>query len=133
MKFVDTNIFIRLLTNDVPEKARRCEELFKAAIKNEEELYTSELVIAEIVWVLESYYGLPKIKVKEKVEKILNTHNLFCPNKDILYESLVDYFLKDIDFIDAYNAALMKRKNILKIFSYDSDFDKISSIKRIEP
>ncbi|MGA1839398.1 MAG: PIN domain-containing protein [bacterium] len=127
MKFVDTNIFIRLLTNDDPEKAKRCEELFKAAKKNEEELYTSELVIAEIVWVLESYYDLPKGEVKEKVEKILNTHNLFCPNKDILYESLMNYFLKNIDFIDA----LMKRKNILKIFLYDSDFDKISSLKRI--
>ena len=96
MKFVDTNIFIRLLTNDDPEKAKQCEKLFKAAKKNEEELFTSELVIAEIVWVLESYYGLTKREVKEKVEKILNTHNLFCPNKDILYESLADYFLKNI-------------------------------------
>ena len=96
MKFIDTNIFLRFLTNDDPKKARCCEELFKKIIKDEEQLFTSELVIAEIIWVLESYYGLSKENVKEKIEKILNTKNLLCPNKDILYESLALYLLKNI-------------------------------------
>jgi len=30
--FVDTNIFLRFLTNDVPIKAKKAEALFKAAV-----------------------------------------------------------------------------------------------------
>jgi predicted nucleic-acid-binding protein len=133
MKFIDTNIFLRFLTNDDPGKAQCCEKLFKKTIKDEEQLFTSELVIAEIVWVLEFYYGLSKEEVKEKVEKILNTKNLFCPNRSILYESLALYLLKNIDFIDAYNSLIMKQNSISEIYSYDLDFDRISGIRRIEP
>jgi len=34
MKFLDTNIFIRYLTNDIPVKADECEKIFKKAVKN---------------------------------------------------------------------------------------------------
>jgi len=68
------------------------------------------MVIAEIVWVLESYYGLPKEEVQDKVEKILNTTNLICTNKDLILSALTLYSQKNIDFIDAYNALMMKNK-----------------------
>jgi hypothetical protein len=36
------------------------------------------LVIAEVVWTLESFYELGKAEIAEKVEKILVTPNLEC-------------------------------------------------------
>ena len=65
MKFIDTNIFIRFLTNDIPEKAEACDHLFRDAAEKNERLFTTEMVIAEIIWVLESYYELPKKEVQE--------------------------------------------------------------------
>ena len=88
MRFVDTNVFIRFLTEDIPEKADACEELFKKALADKERLFTTELVIAEIIWVLEFYYELPKNEVQEKVEKILNTSNLVCPQKEVILGAL---------------------------------------------
>lgn len=35
------------------------------------------------------------------------------------------YQLKNIDFIDAYNAVLMRTRKIAAIYSYDTDFDKV--------
>ena len=84
MIFIDTNIFIRFLTDDVPEKADSCEKLFKQAVEKKETLFTTEMVIAEIIWVLESYYDLQKDDIAGKMEKILNTHNLLCPNNDLI-------------------------------------------------
>ncbi len=55
---VDTNVFIRYLTDDDREKADRVEALLSRAAKGEIRLVTTELVIAEVVWVLESSYGL---------------------------------------------------------------------------
>ena len=83
--FVDTNVFLRFLTNDDPAKAKRAETLFRDALRGKIKLATSLLVIAEIIWTLESFYKLEKSDIATKVEKILNTPNLHCPEAPLLY------------------------------------------------
>ena len=133
MRFLDTNIFIRFLTDDVPEKVDACEEIFKKAVEKQETLFTTDLVIAEIVWVLESFYELPKNEVQDKVEKILNTPNLICPHKDLILSALVLYSEKNIDYIDAYNALILKENGIEELYSYDKHYDRIDWLTRLEP
>ncbi|MFZ0611661.1 MAG: PIN domain-containing protein [Desulfobacterales bacterium] len=133
MKFIDTNIFIRFLTNDIPEKADVCEHLFREAAANNETLFTTEMVIAEIIWVLESYYERPRKEVREMVEKILITPFLFCPQKDLILNALILYDDKNIDYIDAYNASILRELKIKEVYSYDRHYDKIEWVRRIEP
>lgn len=133
MRFVDTNIFLRFLINDVPHQADACEALFRRAIAGEEALYTTDMVIAEIVWVLESYYELARKDVREMVEKILNTRNLACENKEIILHALALYDEKNIDYIDACNACSLKTKGIHEVYSYDRHYDRLNWLKRIEP
>ena len=133
MRFLDTNIFIRFLTDDVPQKADACEKVFKKAVEKKETLFTTELVIAEIVWVLESFYELQKEEVQDKVEKILNTPNLICPHKDLILSALIIYSEKNIDYIDAYNALILKENGIEELYSYDKHYDRIDWLTRLEP
>ena len=133
MRFVDTNIFLRFLVNDDHVQANACEGLFRDTIQGETTLLTSEMVIAEIVWVLESYYHLEKADIQMNVEKILNTPNLHCPNQEIIISALSLYVEKNIDYIDAYNAFLLKKHEVFEIYSYDKHFDRIDWLKRIEP
>lgn len=133
MKFLDTSIFIRFLTDDVPEKADACEEILKKAVEKQETLFTTDLVIAEIVWVLESFYELPKNEIQDKVEKILNTPNLICLHKDLILSALISYSEKNIDYIDAYNALILKENGIEELYSYDKHYDRIDWLTRLEP
>jgi predicted nucleic-acid-binding protein len=133
MKFIDTNIFIRFLTNDIPKKADACEQLFREAVEKNEKFFTTEMVIAEIVWVLESYYELPKKEVRKMVEKILITPFLFCVQKDLILNALILYSEKDIDYIDAYNLSVLKEQGIREAYSYDRHYDKIEWVSRLEP
>ena len=133
MRFVDTNIFLRFLVNDDLPKSEACETLFRKTIAGEETLYTTDLVIAEIVWVLESYYELTKHDIREKVEKILNTQNLDCPNKALILNALAMYAEKNIDYVGAYNGFILKKAGITDVYSYDKHFDRLSWLKRIEP
>lgn len=133
MRFLDTNIFISFLTDDVPKKADACEAIFKKAVEKQETFFTTDLVIAEIVWVLESFYKLPGNEVQDKVEKILNTPNLICPNKDLILNALILYSEKNIDFIDAYNALILKDNGIKELYSYDKHYDRIDWLTRLEP
>jgi predicted nucleic-acid-binding protein len=117
--FVDTNVFLRFLTNDDPAKAKRAETLFRDALRGKIRLATSLLVIAEIIWTLESFYKLEKSDIAAKVEKILNTPNLDCPETPLIFLALDLYVHANIDFIDAHNAFYMKEQGITEVLTYD--------------
>ena len=114
--FVDTNLFIRYLTNDDIEKANRVEELLDKAALGKVRLITCEVVMAEVVWVLESYYNLNKVQIAEYLGAILATPGLNVLNGKVV-EKAVEYYLNEnIDFIDAYIVSLMNRLNILSFY-----------------
>lgn len=91
------------------------------------------MVIAELIWTLTSFYKVPKADVIEKISVIIGTESIGIPEKDIIAEALMLYARKNIDYIDAYNAAFMRHQGIERIYSYDLDFDRIEGIERKEP
>ncbi|UCH97946.1 MAG: PIN domain-containing protein [Candidatus Aminicenantes bacterium] len=131
--FIDTNILLRYLTGDDPIKYERCRDLFKRVLEKKILLLTSDMVIAELIWTLHSFYNVSKEEIIEKVTIMINTPNLKILNKKLLSEALVLFSQENIDYIDAYNAVFMKNKGCTQIFSYDKDFDCIEDIKRMEP
>ena len=135
VKFVDANIFIRFITKDDPEKARRCYELFAAAEKRKIVLTTNESILAEVVYILSSrsLYGLPTKKIKELLVPLVSLKGLQLERKKEFLLALEIYSIKAIDFEDALAASRMKFDGIETIYSYDRHFDKLAWVKRIEP
>lgn len=132
--FVDTNIFLRFLTNDDPVKAKHAEALFRDAVLGKKTLTTSLLVIAEIVWTLESFYKLDKLDIAGKIEKILNTPHLECPEASHLLAALDSYVSYNVDFIDAYHANYLKEVGPTKVYTYDrKHFTRFPWLEVIEP
>lgn len=117
--FVDTNLFLRFLTNDIPVQADAVESLLHRAAKGKLNLVTISIVIAEIVWTLESYYELDKKEIQEMILGILNTDGLDVIDSDLLLQAIVLYTDKNVDFTDAFNAAWMIKNNIDKIYTFD--------------
>ena len=117
--FVDTNLFIRYLTNDDPVKANKVEDLLNQAAAGKIRLVTAEIMLTEVVWVLASYYALKKDQISSMVKAILATPGLEVINGKLL-EKAVDYYLyRNVDFIDAYIVALMEKLKISDIYSFD--------------
>lgn len=132
--FADTNLFLRFLTNDVPAKADAVESLFRKAREGQFTLVTSVLVIAEIVWTLESYYACTRSDIVEKVLAILNTPGLETEDSDRLIQAMVWYSEKNVDFIDAYNAAWMRGNGVGEIRTFDlKHFKRFDGIISREP
>ncbi len=117
--FVDTNVFLRFLTNDDPVKAKQAEALFRKGIKGQLQLTTSLLVVAEIVWTLESFYHLSKADIASKVETILNTPNLLCLESETTVLALDLHVQENIDFIDAFQACNLQAQGLSQIATYD--------------
>ncbi|RLB96758.1 MAG: type II toxin-antitoxin system VapC family toxin [Deltaproteobacteria bacterium] len=132
--FIDTNLFIRYLTNDDPQKADRVDRLLEQAAKGKVKLMTAEIVLAEVVWVLESYYKLENVRIAEILKAILSTPGLEILNGKIVEKALQYYLLKNIDFVDAYIVALMKKHKVAGIYSFDKKhLDRITHVTRLEP
>lgn len=132
--FVDTNLFIRYLTNDDPILADRVELLLDSAATGSAQLVTTELVMAESVWVLESSYHLDHAQIASLIRGILATPGMEVINGDLVGKALVMYELQNIDFVDAYIAALMEKQGIKDIYSYDKKhLSRVKSINRKEP
>lgn len=118
-QFVDTNVFLRFLTNDVPEQAAAVEGLLAAAASGHIRLTTNPMVIAEIVWTLESFYQLQRADVAAKVTAILNTPGLQVAEASLLLEAVADYVDLNIDFIDAYNGAWVRKQGLTDAITFD--------------
>jgi len=132
--FIDTNIFLCYLTNDDPAKAERIEKLFERAERENIMLITSHLVIAELVWTLESYYKLKPSQIEELILKIINTSFIELPDEDLIIQALDLYVTQNIDFIDAYNAYFMRKMEIGQIYTYDTKhFKRAPRVKVLEP
>lgn len=133
--FVDTNIFLRFLTRDEPRKAEKILRLFKSAREGKVKLLTSDLVIAEVVWVLTSrqLYNFSKENTIESFLPLILEGYIELPSKPLILRTFDLFAEKNIDFADCYNSVLAESLGADFILSYDRDFDKIDLIKRMEP
>ncbi len=134
-RFLDTNILLRHLAADDPERSPACLTLVQAIERGHTVVWTSELVIAEAVFVLSSKrgYNLGREAVRDLLLPLIELPGLKIPHKR-LYRRVFDlYATLPIDYVDAYHAALVENREPPELYSYDSHFDRIASIKRIQP
>jgi predicted nucleic-acid-binding protein len=132
--FADTNLFLRYLTNDIPEQAAAFEKLLRRADAGDVVLVTSSLVMAEIVWTLESFYQLDRVHIQGSILAILNTPGLEVAEDEILLQAAVWYVEKNVDFIDAYNAAWLLDEGLTKVCTFDQKhFGRFESIAAVLP
>lgn len=117
--FVDTNVFLRFFVRDVESFYQKAKDLFERAEKGVLILETNDIVIAEIVWVLESYYGFTKAEIKEVTDTILETKNIKVANHSRVKEAVNMYASGKMDFIDACNIAYIKEKGYRKVATFD--------------
>jgi len=133
--FLDANIILRYLVQDDPKKSKYCYELFQKVKNGDIEIMTCEAVIAEVVYVLSSpkLYNLPRDEICSILLPILNLNRLKIFQKQLYIIALNIYASNNMDFEDAICVAYMQKYKIKEILSYDSDFDKIEEIERLEP
>lgn len=136
MRFLDANVILRYLTKDDAEKAAACFALFQRIKQGEEEVLTAEVILHEVLYVLTSskQYNLSHGEASARLRPVLTLRGFRIPNKR-LYLRALDIFASSsfLDFGDALAVAYMENQGIQEILSYDTDFDRIKSVRRTEP
>lgn len=132
MIFLDTNIILRFILKDHPVYSPKAEAIIEKIDKGEVRVYISWPTILEVVFVLQNSIKLPKKEITEKLLPIFHLENVNLEQGGLLDTIFGYYVNKNISLTDAYNAALMDKKKIKQIYSFDEDFDKFPKIKRLE-
>jgi predicted nucleic-acid-binding protein len=130
---VDANLILRYLTKDPPDMAGAAFGIFNKTKSGKMSLHILPLTVAEVVSVLESFYGYRKEKIAETMSQFLFCEGLEVHELDILIEALTLYREKNVDFADAFLAATALQKGPRVICSFDQHFDKVYGITRLEP
>jgi predicted nucleic acid-binding protein len=130
---VDANVILRFLTREPAEMAGQALALFTAVQDGEISLILEEIVLAEVVWVLSSYYKYSPDKVSSVLQELVNFPGIECEHKTTILIALRIFASKNMDFADAMIAAHMVRKGIDSIYSFDTHFDHLPGITRLTP
>lgn len=136
MRFVETSVFLRVVTGNDPFKAGRCADFFRRLELRADEAATSEAIVAEVVFILSSRatYGLSREAIRARLSPYLRLRGLRLPGRSISLHAL-DLFVDDpaLAFEDALSATHMEHIGVAEIVSYDRDCDRLPAVKRIEP
>jgi predicted nucleic acid-binding protein len=127
--FVDTNVLIRHLTGNPPEMATRA----TAFLATETELLLADLVVAETVYVLESFYETPRPQISRAVRSLLALGSAVCVDPPLLRRAVEVYETERLDFAEAYLVASAESTGMNRIASFDRSIDRVGSVERIEP
>lgn len=131
--YVDANVIIRLITGDPPEMAEQVAHLFQRVDDGVLELIVDEIVLAETVWVLSSFYGFSASQIAPVMRTFLISKGILCDDKTGLLQALTLYEDKNIDFVDALLAVRMFKHGISHVYSFDKHFNRLESITRMSP
>jgi predicted nucleic acid-binding protein len=133
--FVDTNVFVRLLTNDDPDKQQRSARLFARVERGEVQLTTPASTIAEVVYVLHSrrLYNKSRGDVVYMLLPLIKLSGIKLAQRHIVIKALSLFESTKLSFGDAMIAASLLATQAKVLYSFDRDFDGIPGIHRLEP
>ncbi|MDX6649280.1 MAG: hypothetical protein QOJ97_1231 [Solirubrobacteraceae bacterium] len=125
---LDTNVVIRHLTGDPPALAQRATRLLAR-----EELLLTDTVFAETVFVLESFYEVPRARTANLMRAALALPGIRALDTVLLLRALDVYEHSRLHFVDAYLVAVAELSGVKAIASFDRGLDRIPSITRVSP
>jgi predicted nucleic-acid-binding protein len=127
--FVDTNVLVRHLTGDPADMAARA----SAYLEAEHELLLADLIVAETIYVLESFYETPRQQVADAMRSLIAFDTVVTVDPALLLRALEVYEVHRIDFAEAYLVACAESTGVNAVASFDRSIDRVGTVRRSEP
>jgi predicted nucleic-acid-binding protein len=96
-------------------------------------LLLADLVVAECVYVLESFYEVERPRVAELMRAAMALPSIETVDADSLLRALAIYEVDRIDFAEAYLVAQAEASGVSEIVSFDRCIDRVGTVRRREP
>ena len=131
--FLDTNLVVRLVTGDPPDMAAAAEATFRRAARREFALHLTALVVGEAVYVLTSFYKLPRGRAAEALSRVIGLPGVRAPEAAALLRALGLFAtVPRLHFVDAYVTARAEA-GAAGVSSFDAGIRRAGLVPVLDP
>lgn len=114
---------------DPPDMAARTTRF----LATERDLLVTDLVVAETVYVLESFYETPRTQVAESMRSLIAFDSIVVVDPALLLRAIEVYETDRLDFAEAYLVACAETTDVGRVASFDQAIDRVDTVERVEP
>jgi predicted nucleic-acid-binding protein len=126
---LDTNILVRLLTNDEPRQTRKARVALDQAVQDQHRIWVSLVVVCELVWILRRLYGYDKAQVIVAVTALLKFSGLELENPKAIKKALDQFAHSPADFSDILLGHLSMEQGAAHVLTFDKKAAKLATHK----
>ena len=126
-RLVDTNLIVRYLVQDHEKHAKAAGKLFDACDRGDVVIVVLPAVLAECVFVLESFYEHPRGDIASALGRLISSPGVEI-DAAIHLDALDRYRKTKVHFVDCLIAATAATEN-MPVASFDQDFRKFTDVR----
>ena len=126
MHAVDTNVLVRLLVRDDPSQARAAERFVAGGA------WVSHLVLAETCWVLASVYDVPRVKLGNAIELLLDHEHLVLEDPAVIVAALAHFrATPKVGFSDCLILEVARKAGHTPLGTFDRALGAVNGARRL--
>lgn len=127
-RVIDTNLIVRYLVQDHEKHAKAAGMLFAACDRGDVVMVVLPAVLAECVFVLESFYEHPRGDIASALGRLISSPGVEVSSATIQLDALDRYRKTKVHFVDCLVAATAATEN-MSVASFDQHFRKFSDVR----
>jgi predicted nucleic-acid-binding protein len=97
---IDTNVLVRVIVADDPKQAAVARDFIRDRCTPDDPGFVSNIVLAELAWILAQSYGYSRIEIADAIERIMETAQLQVESPADVASALADYRAGPAGFSD---------------------------------
>lgn len=114
---IDTNVILRLLVGDNEDQKNQALKWFDEARRGEKVVILPTIVVAEVVFVLESFYQKEPLEIASILKDVISNVWIEVPDRDVLLKIWLPY-VQGRHFVDSFLIAFSKTQSV-GVLSFD--------------
>ena len=99
---VDSNVVLRFLLSGDSVLNDNAKELFKNGEDGKIKIYLDEVIFAEVIWVLLSFYKMEKTEVGERMAKLVACKWIVNSKKKLFAKALTTWSKAKLSYVDCW-------------------------------
>ncbi|MGO9087751.1 MAG: PIN domain-containing protein [Terriglobales bacterium] len=127
-RLIDTNLIVRYLVQDHDKHARAAGRLFDACDRGDMVIVVLPVVLAECVFVLESFYRHPRTEIASALGRLISSPGVEISEVTVHLDALNRYKGTKAHFVDCLIAATAVAKNV-PVSTFDQDFRRLVDVR----
>jgi predicted nucleic-acid-binding protein len=126
MRAVDTNVLIRLLTEDDPAQLAVARNFIVDGA------WMSHVVLAEATWVLRANYGFAHERIAASIEDLLTKQHIVIQDADTVIAALAHYRARpSLGFTDCLVLEIARKARHLPLGTFDRHLGRLDGAQRL--